>query len=186
MPDPGFGCRNGVPSIHCKCFNTIRHGRRNHPIAGVWSSNRAERPMRRSELFLRHLSLRVTGFTAGCNTPQAGSLGFKLLSPTPDHRISTADPQYFHHLRPASSQEPRCYSISAHIRTFYACSPYRIGRRSSSMAPTDSKPPVVVSGPSGAGKSTILKRLFNEHPDRFGFSVSRTSKSFSRDLQFSS
>lgn len=34
--------------------------------------------------------------------------------------------------------------------------------------------PIVISGPSGAGKSTILKRLFEEFPDRFGFSVSRT------------
>lgn len=34
--------------------------------------------------------------------------------------------------------------------------------------------PIVFSGPSGAGKSTILKRLFAEFPDRFGFSVSRT------------
>ena len=35
--------------------------------------------------------------------------------------------------------------------------------------------PVVISGPSGAGKSTLLKRLFAEHPNKFGFSVSRIS-----------
>ena len=34
--------------------------------------------------------------------------------------------------------------------------------------------PLVLSGPSGSGKSTLLKRLFKEHPERFGFSVSRT------------
>ncbi|KAJ1564516.1 hypothetical protein HK405_014659, partial [Cladochytrium tenue] len=32
--------------------------------------------------------------------------------------------------------------------------------------------PVVVCGPSGAGKSTLLKRIFQEYPDKFGFSVS--------------
>ncbi|CAG7853900.1 Guanylate kinase; AltName: Full=GMP kinase [Serendipita indica DSM 11827] len=36
--------------------------------------------------------------------------------------------------------------------------------------------PLVLSGPSGSGKSTLLKRLFKEHPDRFGFSVSHTTR----------
>ncbi|KAH0543629.1 hypothetical protein FGG08_002067 [Glutinoglossum americanum] len=36
--------------------------------------------------------------------------------------------------------------------------------------------PVVISGPSGAGKSTLLKRLFAEHPGKFGFSVSHTTR----------
>lgn len=33
--------------------------------------------------------------------------------------------------------------------------------------------PCVLCGPSGTGKSTLLKKLFNEFPDKFGFSVSR-------------
>lgn len=33
---------------------------------------------------------------------------------------------------------------------------------------------VVICGPSGTGKSTLLKRLFDEYPDKFGFSISRT------------
>ncbi|KAF3385205.1 Guanylate kinase [Penicillium rolfsii] len=36
--------------------------------------------------------------------------------------------------------------------------------------------PIVISGPSGCGKSTLLKRLFAEFPDRFGFSVSNTTR----------
>lgn len=35
------------------------------------------------------------------------------------------------------------------------------------------KRPIVLSGPSGVGKSTLLKKLFEEFPNDFGFSVSR-------------
>ncbi|CAI2180221.1 9218_t:CDS:2, partial [Funneliformis geosporum] len=41
----------------------------------------------------------------------------------------------------------------------------------------DTLRPVVVSGPSGSGKSTLLKRLFKDYPDKFGFSVSHTTRS---------
>ncbi|KAF2004826.1 guanylate kinase [Amniculicola lignicola CBS 123094] len=49
------------------------------------------------------------------------------------------------------------------------------------MAPIDTHAieanrPIVISGPSGSGKSTILKRLFEEYPDKFGFSVSHTTR----------
>ena len=33
--------------------------------------------------------------------------------------------------------------------------------------------PLVVSGPSGVGKGTLIKRLFSEFPNKFGFSISR-------------
>ena len=36
--------------------------------------------------------------------------------------------------------------------------------------------PIVMSGPSGVGKSTILKKLFADFPNKFGFSVSHTSR----------
>lgn len=35
---------------------------------------------------------------------------------------------------------------------------------------------IVVSGPSGTGKSTLLKKLFAEFPETFGFSVSSTTR----------
>ncbi|KAK5465142.1 guanylate kinase [Exophiala xenobiotica] len=46
------------------------------------------------------------------------------------------------------------------------------------MAPvsTESLRPIVFSGPSGTGKSTLIKRLFQKHPDLFGFSVSHTTR----------
>lgn len=36
--------------------------------------------------------------------------------------------------------------------------------------------PLVMCGPSGSGKSTLLQRLLTEHPDKFGFSVSHTTR----------
>lgn len=36
--------------------------------------------------------------------------------------------------------------------------------------------PVVMCGPSGVGKSTLIQRLRAEYPDRFGFSVSHTTR----------
>lgn len=36
--------------------------------------------------------------------------------------------------------------------------------------------PLVICGPSGSGKSTLLKRLMDEFPDTFGFSVSHTTR----------
>lgn len=35
---------------------------------------------------------------------------------------------------------------------------------------------LVLCGPSGSGKSSLLRLLFEEFPDRFGFSVSHTTR----------
>lgn len=35
--------------------------------------------------------------------------------------------------------------------------------------------PIVICGPSGTGKSTLLTKLFVDFPDKFGFSISRSS-----------
>lgn len=37
--------------------------------------------------------------------------------------------------------------------------------------------PLVLCGPSGSRKSTLLKKLFEEFPDTFGYSVSHTTRS---------
>lgn len=36
--------------------------------------------------------------------------------------------------------------------------------------------PLVLCGPSGSGKSSILSKLLEEHPNKFGFSVSHTTR----------
>lgn len=36
--------------------------------------------------------------------------------------------------------------------------------------------PVVFCGPSGSGKSTLVKKLMGEFPDKFGFSISHTTR----------
>lgn len=52
----------------------------------------------------------------------------------------------------------------------------QLTRSFSAMAPSVFQRPLVLSGPSGTGKSTLLNRLFKDHPDRFGFSVSHTTR----------
>lgn len=45
------------------------------------------------------------------------------------------------------------------------------------MANTENKGKlIVISGPSGVGKSTLLRRLFQEYPQKMSFSVSYTSR----------
>ncbi|XP_068689273.1 guanylate kinase-like [Montipora foliosa] len=36
--------------------------------------------------------------------------------------------------------------------------------------------PLVLFGPSGCGKSTLKNRLLKDHPDKFGFSISHTTR----------
>jgi guanylate kinase len=36
--------------------------------------------------------------------------------------------------------------------------------------------PIVICGPSGVGKGTLIGKLMEQHPDKFGFSVSHTTR----------
>lgn len=36
--------------------------------------------------------------------------------------------------------------------------------------------PVLICGPSGVGKGTLIAKLMEQYPDRFGFSVSHTTR----------
>ncbi|KAK2560442.1 Guanylate kinase, partial [Acropora cervicornis] len=36
--------------------------------------------------------------------------------------------------------------------------------------------PLVLCGPSGCGKSTLTNRLLKDHPNKFGFSISHTTR----------
>ena len=45
----------------------------------------------------------------------------------------------------------------------------------SKMSSEDLKP-VVICGPSGAGKGTLIAALMKKHGDKFGFSVSHTTR----------
>ena len=37
--------------------------------------------------------------------------------------------------------------------------------------------PIIIVGPSGVGKSTLINALTEKYPDKFGFSVSYTTRS---------
>ncbi|KAG6331273.1 hypothetical protein ID866_7818 [Astraeus odoratus] len=49
--------------------------------------------------------------------------------------------------------------------------------------PQTTSVPLVIFGPSGVGKGTLIKRLFDEFPDQFAFSVSRPMPFPSADTQ---
>jgi len=49
--------------------------------------------------------------------------------------------------------------------------------KSTMAAAAPPKPhPIVITGPSGVGKGTLIDRLLKERPDKFGFSVSHTTR----------
>lgn len=83
--------------------------------------------------------------------------------------------------RLSHSQAPHFAPTNPTLKPAYHRNTRTISSTSHNMAPTDTSAvernrAIVISGPSGAGKSTILKRLFEEYPDKFGFSVSHTTR----------
>jgi len=52
-----------------------------------------------------------------------------------------------------------------------------VERKSDATKPAESaQKPLVVNGPSGVGKGTLINKLMAEHPSKFGFSVSHTTR----------
>ncbi|CAH0561850.1 unnamed protein product [Brassicogethes aeneus] len=45
-----------------------------------------------------------------------------------------------------------------------------------SMNGTSTLRPIVLFGPSGSGKSTLIKRIMKDFPNKFGFSISHTTR----------
>ncbi|KAL2911800.1 hypothetical protein HK105_208733 [Polyrhizophydium stewartii] len=90
--------------------------------------------------------------------------------------------------KPPAQTSPLVLGVGALAAAYFLYHTYSTFAGSSSTKPraaeAPSKPavdptkprPIVLCGPSGTGKSTLLKRLFAEHPEKFGFSVSHTSR----------
>lgn len=89
---------------------------------------------------------------------------------------SRALPHHHHHHRRTIHALLSSTRLAASAPSPARPSPPTMPPAASTPAPTPHPPLIVISGPSGAGKSTILARLFAEHPSRFGFSVSHTTR----------
>ncbi|KAI2631648.1 guanylate kinase [Xylaria nigripes] len=70
----------------------------------------------------------------------------------------------------------RILNIAAASLQTWTCR--NVCRSASTMAPTlpSDRRPLVISGPSGVGKGTLIRRLFELHPDTFTLSVSHTTR----------
>lgn len=85
-------------------------------------------------------------------------------------------------IRPCAVSTARQYLPGAHPRFFTRSSSLsdsriiRMAPSASTSVASASTRPIVISGPSGTGKSTLLQKLFDEYPDKFGFSVSHTTR----------
>ena len=64
----------------------------------------------------------------------------------------------------------------APISRLMPCGYYLEAQHADLQAEPQNAQPIVVSGPSGSGKSTLLKRLLDQYPDTFRFSVSHTTR----------
>jgi len=69
-----------------------------------------------------------------------------------------------------SKRSFRTHSVNCNLSAFHA------NHISTLQTMTTTARPLVICGPSGVGKSTILKKLLEEFPSAFGFSVSHTTR----------
>ena len=113
-----------------------------------------------------------------------GTISSTRSSPLASHQpLLCSVTRSHYHLEAAQRRMIRCIASLCPAAVFLTPLSTAASRTFASMSATNvwastppipsDKRPIVLSGPSGVGKSTLLKKLFEEYPNDFGFSVSR-------------
>ncbi|KAF7561544.1 hypothetical protein G7046_g2596 [Stylonectria norvegica] len=82
-------------------------------------------------------------------------------------------PGFLFTLRAPAKKVAAGFPTAKHLHTPASNPP----RYLSTMASPSDRRPIVISGPSGVGKGTLIKMLFQRHPEIFTLSVSHTTRS---------